>query len=319
MSSLREIRDRIDSVRSTLKITNAMYMISSTKLNNAKRSLAATEPFFYGLQGLFQRIIRHVPPGFEHPFLEQRVTENQTGEGSRRAVICVTADKGLAGAYNHNVEKLTEELLRPDSNDKLYVVGEFGRHYFESRKIAIDGQIHYTAQNPTYSRAREIASVMLDLFRKKEVDEVFIVYTRMRNSMEFIPESRQLLPLIRLDNNLFRMAGQAQNEAFIMDPDPGTLLDNIIPDFVAGYIYSALVESFASEQSSRMQAMDAANKAGQKLVQELTVQYNRERQAQITQEITEVAAGARARREQQRKARERMQRQKSAAAGVSPQ
>jgi F-type H+-transporting ATPase subunit gamma len=302
MSSIRETRDRIDSVKSTMKITNAMYMISSTKLNNAKRALAATEPYFYALQSMLGRVVRHLPDDFSHPFIENRVSEK--GQNLRRAIICVTADKGLAGAYNHNVVKMTEEHLRKDSDDMLFVIGEFGRHYFEGRKIAVDGEFRYTAQKPTLSRSRQIASKMLELFINHEVDEVYLTYTRMKNSVEFVPEVIQLLPLVRLNGAIFQGIGSIQQEDFALEPNPQVLLDNIVPDFVSGYIYSALVESYASEHSARMQAMDAANKAGQKLVQDLSVQYNRQRQGQITQEITEIAAGAKARARQQERAKE---------------
>jgi F-type H+-transporting ATPase subunit gamma len=302
MGSIRETRDRIESVQSTLKITNAMYMIASTKLNNAKRALAETEPYFYALEAMLQRVIRHLPAECVHPYIEDR--SELEGKHLRRAVICVTADKGLAGSYNHNVVKMTEEGLRLDTNDLLFVVGEFGRHYFESRHIHVDEQFHYTAQKPTLSRARQIASRMLELFRNHEVDEVYIIYTRMKNSVEFVSESMQLLPLVRLDSSLARSLGAIHVEDFALEPSPEVLLDNIIPDFLSGYIYSALVESYASEHSARMQAMDAANKAGQKLVQELSIQYNRQRQGQITQEITEIAAGAKARARQQQHAKE---------------
>lgn len=302
MGSIRETRERIDSVQNTLKITNAMYMISSTKLNNAKKALAATEPYFYALQSMLQRVVRHLPDDFTHPYIDARADKEETD--LRRAIICVTADKGLAGSYNHNIVKLAEERLRPDSNDMLFIIGEVGRHYFEARHVNIDGEFHYTAQKPTLSRARMIAADMLDLFERHQVDEVYMVYTRMKNSVEYVPEIIQLLPLVRLDSSLFRGLGEFHQEDFAMEPNPKILLDNIIPDFVSGYIYSALVESYASEHSARMQAMDAANKAGQKLVQELSIQYNRQRQGQITQEITEIAAGAKARARQQARAKE---------------
>ncbi len=300
MGSIRETRERINSVQSTLKITNAMYMISSTKLNNAKRALASTEPYFYALQSMLQRVIRHLPDDFKHPYIESRADQTDR----RRAIICVTADKGLAGSYNHNVVKMTEERLRPSANDMLFVVGEYGRHYFDARHIPIDGEFHYTAQKPTLSRARQIASKMLELFSSHQVDEVYMIYTRMKNSAEFETEMIELLPLVRLNKTLFQGIGGIHQEDFSLEPNPKMLLDNIIPDFVSGYIFSALVESYASEHFARMEAMDAANKAGQKLVQELSVQYNRQRQGQITQEITEIAAGAKARARQQERAKE---------------
>ena len=302
MAAAREIKERIDSINNTLKITNAMYMISSTKLNYAKAALAKTEPFYFALQGTISRILRHLPEDYHHPFLDSRLAARP--EDLRRAIICVTADKGLAGAYNHNVLKLTEEKLRPDSNDLLFVVGEVGRQYFLKRGIHIDEQFSYTAQKPTLPRARIIASRCLELFGSGQIDEVYILYTEMKNAMETDVVCRQLLPLVRLDQHLFEVKlGGTATEEFKMDPNPDTLLDYIIPDYISGYIYSALIESYCAEHNSRMQAMDAANKNGKKLVLELSIRYNRERQAAITQEITEVAAGARARNEQMKKAK----------------
>ena len=137
---------------------------------------------------------------------------------------------------------------------------------------------------------------MLELYFKKELDEVYIVYTRMQNSLTAQTEIMQLLPLNKLDDKAFVRATQAGvlQQEFSMEPSPKAVIDNIVPNYMTGYIYGALVESFCSEQNARMMAMDAANKNGIKMKQELSVQYNRLRQGQITQEITEVCAGARA-------------------------
>ena len=218
----------------------------------------------------------------------------------------MTADKGLAGAFNHNVLKITENRLRPDSNDLLFVVGEVGRHYFSHRGIHINEQFSYTAQKPTLPRARVITSRILELFGNDEIDEVYIIYTQMKNAMATEVICQQLLPLQRLDQKLFvKQMGNATQEDFSMEPNPSVLLDQVIPEYLTGFIYSALIESYCSEHNARMQAMDAANKNGNQLVSELSVRYNRERQAAITQEITEVAAGARARKEQMQRAARR--------------
>ncbi|MCR5008165.1 MAG: ATP synthase F1 subunit gamma [Oribacterium sp.] len=298
MATTRELRDRISSIDNTLKITNAMYLISSTKLRKARVELQQTEPYFYTLRTTIQRILRHVPEGFRHPYLDLRedLRKKERTENYRTAIICVTADKGLAGAYNHNVIKRTEEILKARPRHKLYVVGEMGRVYFRSNGIDIEEEFHYTAQNPTLHRARVITGRVLDLFHDNEIDSVYIVYTRMRNSLEMVTETEQLLPIDKINKGVF---GQvipmvAGMEEFRLVPTPEAVIDNVIPDYISGFIYSALVESFCSEQNSRMTAMDAANRSGNKLKQELSIQYNRTRQAAITQEITEVAAGARA-------------------------
>ncbi len=297
MGAEREIKDRIAGIENTMKITNAMYMISSTKLNKARAALVATEPYFYTLQGMYGRVMRHLPVGFEHPYLHKRKVDDPAE--LRRCIICISADKGMAGAYNHNVLKLTEERLRPDYNDLLFVVGEVGHHYFTQHGIRIDQQFHYTAQKPSLDRARTIAENVLELYANGEIDEVYLIYTRMVNSMSNQPEIIPLLPLQEMNERSVKgPVGAVMQEEFNMFPTPGRLLDNIIPDYLAGFIYSALVESFCAEHSARMQAMDSANKNGSQLVQKLSIQYNRERQARITQEITEVAAGAKARARQ---------------------
>ena len=196
MPTTRELRDRIGSIDNTMKITNAMYLISSTKMRKAKAELAQTEPYFYTLQSMIARVMRHLPEDYTHPFLDSR-EETAEGEG-KVAIICVTADKGLAGAYNHNVIKETEELLKQYKKSRLFVVGEMGRSYFHTRRIPIDETFRYTAQNPTLHRARVITRKMLELFQNREIDELHIAYTRMKSSLEMESLEEQLLPLDKL-------------------------------------------------------------------------------------------------------------------------
>ena len=294
MPTTRELRDRIGSIDNTLKITNAMYLISSTKMRKAKAELAQTEPYFYTLQSMIARVMRHLPEDYTHPYLDLR--EGIAEGESKVAIICVTADKGLAGAYNHNVIKETEELLKQYKNSRLFIVGEMGRSYFHTRQIPIDEAFHYTAQNPTLHRARVITRKMLELFQNREIDELHIAYTRMKSSLEMESMEEQLLPLDKLHPVFVKVPITANYEAFNIFPSPDALMENIIPDYLNGYIYSALVESFCAEQNARMTSMDAANRNGNELKQKLRIQYNRVRQAQLTQEITEIAAGAKAQR-----------------------
>ncbi len=304
MSAIREIKDRMNGIQSTMKITKAMYMISSTKMNVAKEKLASTEPYFYSLKKVILMILRSLPDDFTHPYFDDREYVEEDKE--RKAVICVTGDKGLAGSYNHNVLKMTEQMIQKDPMMKLYMVGEVGRQYFMRRDVSIEESFLYTAQQPTLPKARSISSKMLDLFMNKEIDEVYIVYTKMDGSMEFTPEIEQLLPLHRLSAAV-EVAGEGKSN-FQLEPSPKALLDTVIPDYLAGYIYSALVESYAAENYARMQAMDSANKNGEDLLNQLSLQYNRQRQAKITQEITEVCGGAKARRQQLEKKKKRQER-----------
>ncbi|SDB17056.1 ATP synthase F1 subunit gamma [Butyrivibrio sp. INlla16] len=296
MANIKEIRDRIGSIRDTMKITNAMYMISSNKLRKAKKQLADTEPYFYALQAMIARVSRHIPDDVEDIFL--KTTDDIPFEARAKGYLVLTSDKGLAGAFNHNVVKAAEEHIRNNNklvNYKLYVVGEFGRHYFTSLGLKIEENFRYTAQNPNMDRSRDITSIILDDYANGTIDEVYVVYTSMKNSITSEVKLEKILPLDIIENarNRYRII-DAYNEEFIFDPSPKAIIDNIVPNFINGFIYGALVETFCSEQNARMMAMDNANKNATSMIGELTKQYNRQRQAAITQEITEVASGAKA-------------------------
>lgn len=290
MASAKEIKDRMKSIQDTMKITNAMYMISSSKLKRAKKSLQDTEPYFYTLQSAMSRILRHLPQMRTIYFYHE---DDAVKEKKRKGYIVVTADKGMAGAYNHNVLKLAEENIQREEDTKLYVLGELGRHYFEHRGINIDKQFHYTVQNPSLSRARNIAETILTDYESGEVDEVYIIFTKMVNSMQTETQLLQLLPLKRSDFNR-KLPVDIPMEELAMQPSPEAVMDRIVPDYMVGFIYGALVEAYSSEQNSRLMAMEAATDSAAKMLHELDILYNRARQAAITQEITEVISGAKA-------------------------
>ena len=256
MANTREIQSRMKSIQDTMKITNAMYMISSTKLRKAKKNLEETEPYFYTLQTMVSRIVRHLPE-IDNKYFDER-KDKPAGEKTTGLVV-VTADKGLAGAYNHNVLKMAEEQMQKAGQTgkyKLFVVGELGRQYFGHRGIEVAEQFHYTAQNPTLHRARIITETILEQFQAEQLDEVYIIYTNMVNSVTTEPQMMRLLPIIK--ERFITKDGQdlsMYQEPLVMTPSPKAVLDNIVPDFVMGYVYGALVESFCSEQNARMMAM----------------------------------------------------------------
>lgn len=298
-----------------------MYMISSTKLRKARRDLENTEPYFYTLQSMIARIMRHMPE-MEHPYFGDgrkgkglAASQSDTSEQEmdrknqtelRRAFLVVTADKGLAGAYNHNVLKLAEEKIEESENSRLFVVGEVGRQYFASKNVPVDEHFLYTAQNPTMSRARTIAARLLDLYENEEIDEVYMIYTSMKNSMQTETNLKRLLPLSREDFAVPKIPVDVRQEQFKFRPSPQEIINSVVPNYLAGFIYGGLVESYCSEHNARMMAMQAANDSAQEMLKQLSVAYNRMRQAMITQEITEVAAGAKAqkRKKKQKKTME---------------
>lgn len=289
MPTTKEIKNRMKSVRDTQKITNAMYLIASTKLRKAKSELDKTRPYFNAVQGEIKRIFR-INANIENRYFYPPSGENDL-PGSYGYLV-ITADKGLAGAYNHNVIKEAERLMNEHSAPKLFVVGEYGRHYFTSHNIPIEQSFLYTAQNPTIHRAREISSIVLDFFDRDEISKLFIIYTDMKSAINSNACSRRLLPFHRAQF----MDPKRKEEPFKREleffPSIEKVLDNIVPSYVTGYIYSALIDSFCSEQNSRMNAMDSANENAQKLLDDLSLKYNHVRQSAITQEITEISSGA---------------------------
>ncbi len=294
MANAREIQGRIRSIKDTMKITNAMYMVSSSKLQKARRDLKNTEPFFYLVQDSLAKIL-DASPEAGNSFFDTR--DYRKGANRTVGYLVITADKGLAGAYNHNIIKLTEDIAKNEEADMLFVVGQLGRHYFEKKNIPIDISFNYTAQNPTMNRARHIAEKMAELFLDKKIDDLYVIYTRMVNSMTVEATAKKILPLTedKIQKQENGLVEHYQNAVFM--PDAKTAFNKIVPDYITGFIYGALVESFCSEHNARMMAMQTATDSAKDMIRELSIQYNRARQAAITQEITEVVGGARASKE----------------------
>jgi F-type H+-transporting ATPase subunit gamma len=208
--------------------------------------------------------------------------------------LVITADKGLAGAYNHNVIKLAEQLAENEEKDLLFIVGQLGRHYFEKKDIPFEKTFNYTAQNPNMNRARHIAGRLTDMFLAGKIDEVYVVYTKMINSMSVEAVSQKLLPLNAddIEKQDTELVEHYKNATFL--PDAQTVFNKIVPDYITGFIYGALIESYCSEHNARMMAMQTATDSATTMIKDLSIQYNRARQAAITQEITEVVGGSRA-------------------------
>ena len=295
MANTKELKDRIKSVRDTQKITNAMYLIASTKMRKAKTELDQTRPYFDALKSEIKRIFRTVRDVKSRYFYPD---DGKPLLDGTYACLVITADKGLAGMYNQNVLKEAEKLRTTHPDTKFFVVGEYGRQYFARHKIPVERSFLYTAQNPTMQRAREISEILLALFDKGTVQKIFVVYTDMKNSMTEEAKTERLLPFHRKVFASDQTEKQVKT-AFEFAPSVGEVLDTIIPSYVSGYIYSALVDSFCSEQNARMEAMHAAGQNAEKILSALSLEYDRLRQAAITREITEISSGAKA---QKRKA-----------------
>ncbi len=300
MAGTKEIKDHIDSVQETRKITSAMYLIASTKLRKARQELDNTRPYFEALRREIKRIFRTVGDGaVDSPYFYPM--EGEPPLDKPNACLVITADKGLAGAYNQNAIKEALKLLETHPDTKLYVVGEYGRRFFASHGIPIEHSFLYTAQNPTMARAREISALLLDGFDNDRLDKIYVVYTDMGNGVDFQAKCTRVLPFHRTHFADSALVEPPVTTPFEFLPDVQAVLDSMMPSYVSGFIYSALIDSFCCEQQARMTAMDSANQNAEKLLGELSLEFNRVRQSAITQEITEVSAGARAQRKKHQK------------------
>ncbi len=285
MANMREIRTRMKSIQDIMKITNAMYLISSSKLKKARKNLLATEPYFEKLQATIHDILVRAPH-IHQVFFERR--EDIEPDDRKKGYIVITADKGLAGAYNHNVIKKAEEDMGKSNNNYLYVVGQVGRQYFKRKNVHVDGEFLYTAQNPTMYRAQLMSETIIDLFEKGELDDVYVIYTKMITPMKAEVQSVRILPLER--RKFERREAGYQHARF--EPSAEEVMNQLVPNYLKGLLYGVLIESFSSEQNARMTAMEAATKSAKDMLRELDLLYNRARQASITQEITEIVSGA---------------------------
>lgn len=290
-SSLREIRQRRRSVQATKKITRAMELIASSRIIKAQNAANAAVPYSRELLRALSAVATYSDA--EHP-LTTAVDNPQ-----RAAVLVITSDRGLAGAYSSSVIKTAEQLvtrLREQGQEiDLYLAGRKGIQYFTFRQRKISHTWFGFSESPSYANAKEIADVLLERFltptEEGGVDELHIVGTRFRSMIEQQPTVRRLLPLEIVEGVEPVGPGEIVPH-YTMEPDPETVLDQLLPLYVANRVHFSLLQSAASEVASRQRAMKAATDNAQQLIEGLTRDENQARQAQITQEITEIVGGA---------------------------
>ncbi|NNG67681.1 ATP synthase F1 subunit gamma [Caldanaerobacter subterraneus] len=290
----RDIALRIKSVKEVRKITRAMYLISASKFQKAKGMLDRVRPYYYRVQTVMKDILLHTGEVTSRYLEKKDVPEKQD---KRKVFLIVTGDKGLCGAYNHNVIKASIELIKNEKAN-LKVVGEVGRRYFIKKGYDVDRDFLYTAQNPTVDLAAEIAEILLKEYNNGDADEIWAVYTEMKG----LSQKVRTLRLLPLDVENFMSVAAEEEEAveehvvidsdMIYEPSPSEVFDAIVPEYLKGLIYSILVQAFASEHFSRMVAMDGATSNADEMIEKLTLLYNKLRQASITQEIIEIITGA---------------------------
>lgn len=313
MANAKEIQNRIKSIQDTMKITKAMYMMSSMKLRKARLKLEHTEPYFDGLQKEIADILLHFPD-MEHLYFDNRGSDNEE-QIKKKGFIVVTGDKGMAGAYNHNVIKEAQRLIGDTTDYKMFVVGELGRQFFGGQHYNVAADFVFSTNNPSIHRARVMTEYIMDLYNREELDEVYVIYTRMINTMREEVQIERILPLkthefikkemidasLIGDGNYDETALKEADEWFFIYPSPNEVLEKLVYNYVTGFLYGVLVEGSASEENARMMAMQSATDNAEKMLSELSIEYNRVRQAAITQEITEVIGGAKALKKKKKK------------------
>ncbi|RHQ29826.1 MULTISPECIES: ATP synthase F1 subunit gamma [Faecalibacterium] len=287
MPSSKLLKERIESIQDTMKITNAMYLISSSKLRKARQNYQNVLPYFTRMRDTISRVVPHLPDEPVHPFFHEREKENPI-----RAYVVLTADKGMAGAYNQNLLKFLKEQCGSDPNARFYVIGQTGYRALLHKDPRLVEEFHYGATAPTLQRARDITVDAIDDFKSGKLDEIYLIYTKIQNALTSEPVMERLLPLDREHlKPAPRGLGDPRGEVE-MFPDAKTVFEQTAPIYMHGMIFGAMTESFCAEQSARMTAMDSATKSANDMIHELQLEYNRTRQGSITQEITEIIGGA---------------------------
>lgn len=279
MASTREIKRRIRGINNILQITKAMEMVSTAKLRRARIRLEKTRPYFRVVVDDIQAILSLV--GADHPLLTVRDPETTL-------YIVITSDQGLAGGYNANIQRLAETTIEEDPSDaKLMVVGTKARDYFERRDYDIVSAYTGLSDEPSYNDARELAHKAMALYQEGEVDCIRLIYTEFESTISYEPKAMRILPSEDL-----KPKEDGIPKDIYFEPSPEAVLDYLIPMYVETAIFGALIEASASEQGSRRVSMENASDNATDMIDELETNYNRARQAAITNEITEIVSAA---------------------------
>jgi len=287
---MRDIRLRMKSIKQTLQITSAMKLISTAKLRRARIQLNQTEPYFTRIRETMKEIFRHSEELHEDFFK----LHDLKGKQPKRAYLIITSDKGLAGGFNHNIINLAESAFLPDGTNYVLLLGTIGSRYFLRKNIPILETFKFSNSVPTVYEAKDISDYVLTQYNLELIDEFYIVFTHMYSSVKLVPEVLKVLPL---DEKLFELEAEPEksnktDSSMTYSPSPQAVLDALIPKYLSGEVFGTIVENFASEHSARMAAMDNATKNAQEMLDKLSLSYNRLRQSAITQEVTEIVAGA---------------------------
>lgn len=281
MASMRDIKRRRGSVQSTQQITKAMKLVSTVKLQRAKTRAEKSKTYFNCMYDTVVSMLSKAGD-ISHPYLKP-------GESRRKAVIVITANRGLAGGYNSNIVKLVKDNGWNREDLIIYPVGSKGRDAFARMGYELGEDYSEAIEEPIYVDAMKICNKVLSDFASGKVGEIYIAYTGFKNTVTHVPTLLKLLP-IKIED----ARGEADKAVLDFEPEAEEAIDLIIPKYITSLIYGAMIEAVASENGARMQAMDSATSNADEMIEKLSLLYNRARQSSITQELTEIIAGAEA-------------------------
>ena len=284
MASMRDIKRRRDSIQSTGQITKAMKLVSTVKLQKAKGKAESTRPYFDLMYETVKNMLAK-SGNINHRYL-------RAGESSKKAIITITANRGLAGGYNSNITRLITGSGIPKDDAMIYAIGTKGRDFLLRRGYTIKADYSEMVEQPEYTDARVICDEVLNALTSGEVGEIYLAYTSFKNTVVHEPKLIKLLPVDA--ESMKQEEDGVDNTPMNYEPGEEEALNLIIPKYVCSLIYGAMVESVASENGARMQAMDSATSNAEDMISDLSLKFNRARQAAITQELTEIIAGANA-------------------------
>ena len=291
MPSLKELRGRINSVKSTRKITSAMKMVAASKLRRAQARAEEGRPYAERMQRMLENLARSVGDAPDQPELLRGRERDQT-----HLIVVVTADRGLAGGFNSNTARYARNMARRLQSEgktvKLLTVGRKGADILrrDFRDAFLD-QVSYAGErNVTFSHADKVGQTIVDAFERGEFDRCTLVYNRFVNVMSQVPSEQTLIPLSLAEND----NEKGEPIPYEFEPDEETILRRLLPRNIAVQVYRAILESAAGEQGARMTAMDSATRNAGKAIDRLSLRYNQTRQANITKELIEIISGAEA-------------------------
>ncbi len=288
MANLREIRKRIASVRSTQQITKAMKMVAAAKLRKAQENILAFRPYSYELRELIAHLTALMGDSAGIPLMVRRPVQ-------KVLLVVVTADRGLCGAFNHNIIRRAYERVQeyPETEVELFLVGRKGLEFFKRRPVTINTTKINFFNDLNFNDAVEITNTILNLYQNQHFDRVEFIYNEFKSAVQQNVIVEQFLPFVP-DEELVKSPEQVD---FLYEPDKQTILNEVIPRHLRVQTWRILLESNAAEQGARMTAMENATDNAEEMVHQLTIFYNRSRQAAITTEISEIVSGAEALKE----------------------